>query len=358
MLTTPLRSRVVSPPLSRPIGFAIVGANFGAGIARNLARGNAYVRPVAICDRDRGKAEALAEELEILPFDRIDDLLGHPEVEAVGLFTPPTGRAPLIHAVLEGRRHVMTTKPFELDPAAARGAIARAQELGLAIHLNSPAPTIPEDIAQIFAWIQSHELGRPIAMHAATWASYRETFTGTWYDDPELCPAAPICRLGVYFLNDFAMFFGEPERVHVMHSRVFTGRPTADNAQIAIQFAGGGIASVFASFCVADGEPWRDEVRLNFERGTIRRWVERTGDLDMAGDHAVVELRVPGRAPVRSTTRAGAFAGWYDWKAFHHAIRGVGDIPLTNPERVVYGVRLLDAMRRSAQSGEAELVHR
>ena len=54
-------------------------------------------------------------------------------------------------------------------------------------------------------------------------------------------------------------------------------RPTADNAQIAIEFENGALANVFASFCVGDGRPWPDEVTLNYERGTIQRCIERTG---------------------------------------------------------------------------------
>lgn len=343
---------------SEAVGFAVVGANFGAGIARRLSRRNPFVRLVGICDRNVSLAERLAGELSVPVFSSIESLLENADVEAVGLFTPPVGRAALVQSILEAGRHVMTTKPFEMNLEAARSVVALAQARGLALHLNSPAPVPSEDMQCIEAWMSDFDLGRPIAMHAATWASYRENYTGTWYDDPVLCPAAPITRLGVYFLSDFAMLLGEPESVHVMHSRIFTGRPTADNAQITIRFANGAMASIFASFCVTDGQPWRDEVRLSFERGTIRRWVERTGSPDMADDHAVAEVTVSGREGARFKTAPGAFAGWYNWPAFHGAIRGTQNVPLCDSARLLYGVRLLDALRRSALSGLPEPVAR
>jgi predicted dehydrogenase len=341
----------------KPVKLAIVGANFGAGIARILARENRFMKVAGVCDSDRGKADRLGMELGVPAHYCLDQMLDDDGIEAVALFTPPGGRAKLIERVLETERHVITTKPFEFDSAAAEAVLGEASRRALAVHMNSPAPVPADDIARIKRWEQEHQLGAPIAMRASTWANYRELPNDSWYDDPVRCPAAPICRLGVYFLNDFAALLGEPVRVHVMHSRIFTGRTTADNAQISIEFRNGALANVFASFCIGDGKPWPDSVTLNYERGTIHRWMERTGDLDMSGDRAVMQLQVPGLTLPRFETRPGAFAGWYDWEAFYNAIRGERDVPLQNAQQVLFGVRLLDAMSRSTVSGLPELVH-
>ena len=347
---------VAVPARTRPVRLAVVGINFGAGIARHLHRDNPFIEVAAVCDADGPKADRLGAELGVAVYHNLESVLADPAVEAVALFTPPVGRAALLHRVLAAGRHVITTKPFELDAAAAAAVLREAAERRLAVHLNSPAPVAAADIAQIKVWEKEHRLGAPIAMRAATWANYREQPTNSWYDDPEKCPAAPILRLGVYFLNDFAALLGTPTRVFVSQSRIFTGRPTADNAQISIEFENGALANVFASFCVGDGRSWPDHVTLNYEGGTIHRWVERTGAKDMSGDHAVLELLAQGTDAVRVHTPPGGFAGWYDWKAFHDAVRGVAGAPLQDAEKVLYGMRLLEAMRRSAASGLPEPV--
>jgi predicted dehydrogenase len=353
---TPDASRRASPDREvKPVQLAIVGANFGAGIARTLVRENRFMRVTAVCDMDEEKAKRLGIELGVPSHSSLEGMLNDRSVEAVALFTPPCGRAKLVERVIETDRHVITTKPFEFDSTAAEAVLGEARRRELAVHMNSPAPIPSEDIARIKIWEREQNLGAPIAMRAATWANYREHPNGSWYDDPASCPAAPICRLGIYFLNDFAALMGEPKRVHVMQSRIFTGRRTADNAQISIEFGSGALANIFASFCIGDGKPWPDCVTLNYERGTIERWMERTGDLDMSGDRAVLELQTP-EAKTRFETRPGAFAGWYDWEAFHDAIRGGNGVPLQNAEQVLYGVRLLDAMSRSAASGLPEMV--
>jgi predicted dehydrogenase len=340
----------------QPVKLAIVGANFGAGIARTLARENRFMQVACVCDSDLEKANRLAVELGVPAHQFLDQMLDDDGIEAVALFTPPGGRAKLIERVLESERHVITTKPFEFDSAAAEAVLGEAGRRELAVHMNSPAPVAADDIARIKRWEQEYNLGAPIAMRAATWANYREFPNDSWYDDPLRCPAAPICRLGVYFLNDFAALLGEPIRVHVMHSRIFTGRVTADNAQISVEFKNGALANVFASFCIGDGKPWPDSVTINYERGTIQRWMERTGELDMSGDRAVLQLQMPGLTVPRFETKPGAFAGWYDWEAFHDAIRGVRGVPLQNAQQVLFGVRLLEAMSRSTASGLPELV--
>ncbi len=337
------------------VRIGLVGVNFGAYLARNLTLGNPYVKIAAICDANEARAQALAEELNVPFFTSIDQMLTDPSVEAVGLFTPPIGRAKLIRQILEAGRHVMTTKPFEVNVSDAESVLREAADRKLAVHLNSPTPVPQEDMVQIKTWVREHELGRVIGMRAATWASYREKANGSWYDDPARCPAAPILRLGIYFLNDFAALLGTPSRVHVMQSRIFTERSTSDNAQLSIEFETGALANIYASFCVDDGEPWRDEVTLNFERGTIRRWIERTTGDHMAKDYAVTELRRKGAASVRATTQPGAYAGWYDWKTFHACVRG--KMPLQPAEEILCGVRLLDAMRRSSVSGQPESVN-
>jgi predicted dehydrogenase len=257
---------------------------------------------------------------------------------------------------LETGRHVLTTKPFELEVTEAELALREARERGLVIHLNSPGPEPADDVAIIRDWIEKYDLGRPLAFHAKTWANYRETPNSTWYDDPEKCAAAPILRLGVYFLNEFATFMGAPKSVHVTQSRIFTQRPTSDHAQMSIEFENGALGTVFASFCVDDGRAWRDEITLNFERGTVNRWVKRHSESDMSRDYAVVELWKKGMSTVQAHTRPGTFAGWYQWEAFQRAIRQGEGTKEKYAGDILYGVRLLQAMRLSAISGKTEAV--
>jgi predicted dehydrogenase len=344
-------SEVILQTRLQPVEMALVGANFGAKIARSLGSQSAHIRLQGVCDLDLPRARKLGAELAVPVYDSLEEVLRDPAVEAVGLFTSPTGRGDLLVKILEAGKHVMTTKPFELDESSALRAFDAARLNGVALHLNSPSPIPGSDLAAMQNWVRRGDLGRIVSFQARTWADYREVADGSWLDDPRRCPAAPLFRLGVYFLNDFAALVGEAREVAVQHSRVRTGRPTADNAQISIRFQNGALGHIFASFCVGDDLPYRDEVTLLGEHGRIERWVERTGQIDMSGDHAVAELRLRGRQVQRITTLPGKFAGWYNWQAFQAAIRQEPDSVMQAPEAVLYGVRLLAAVAQSAAEG-------
>ncbi len=349
-------SPAAEAPLSDPVEFgpvtiAILGANFGAKLARQLAGAGGPVRVVGICDLDTDKAAALATELGVPCYAGLDSLLADPGIEAVGVFTGPSGRGRLLERILSAGKHVMTTKPFELDPDEAERAFAAAARHGRVLHLNSPAPVPAGDLACIRRWMADGALGLPVALHARTWADYHERADGSWYDDPERCPGGPLFRLGVYFLSDFAGLLGRPVEVQVQHTRLRTGRPTPDNAQMTIVYEGGALATIFASFCIGDGQAYRDEVLIACEHGTIRRWMLREGGDDMDADRAVVELQRAGRPVERHVTAPGDYAGWYGWTAFHQAVRGLPGAVQADAEGTVASVRLLAALSEAANNG-------
>lgn len=353
--SSPAPHSISLPSATPPVGLGILGLNFGEGIARLIQRQVPPLQVVAVCDANEGKARSLGQELAVPAYVELEALLQDPKVEAVGLFTGPCGRAALISKILRAGKHVLTTKPFELDPAAAAAVLQEASDRGLIIHQNSPASVVTEDLSLIKSWREEYDLGRPLALQARTWASYRESANGTWYDDPVLCPVAPILRLGIYFLNDFATILGQPYRVFVQQSRIFTNRPTVDHAQISLEYTNGALASIFASFCVNDGRPYQDEVTLNFANGTIRRSIQRQNGPDMSGDFAVLELQTKGKSLVHRCA-LGNYCGWYQWDGFARAVRGDRSIPRTQDAEVLQGIQLLQAAGRSSISGSAEVV--
>jgi predicted dehydrogenase len=230
--------------------------------------------------------------------------------------------------------------------------------MGRVVHLNSPAPLPSPDLAQIQTWIDEHDLGRPIGCRSDVWVRYHQQADGSWYDDPRRCPVAPIFRLGIYLINDIVRFFGEPRCVQVLHSRIFTGKPTPDNAQLGILFENGALANVYASFCIDDAQYYKNSLVMNFERGTVYRSSEplTRQPEDQGCDMAVVAKR--GESNVVDRAHAASRSGDYQWDVFYRAVRGEKPAGEITPEQIVAGLRVIEAMRRAEQSGKAEEVIR
>ena len=342
------------------VRIGIVGLNFGRAMVKEVVSGpaNPYFELAAVCDLDRQKAEAVAAETGAQAYFSLDELLAEPDIPAVGLFTGPLGRAELVRRIIRAGKDVMTTKPFELDPEAALAVLREARELGRVVHMNSPSAVPSAGLAQINTWCDSYGLGRPVGCRAGTWVSYREKADGGWYDDPALCPAAPVLRLGIYLINDLVRLLGDAEKVHVMHSRLFTGRPTADNAQLSIMFQNGALANVFASFCVADGQFYRNSLVLNYENGTVYR---NAGPIASVAERAKTRMSVVAGPDMQKPKVEHADmpdnSGHYQWGVFFKAIRGEQLQDEVTPEQIAEGVRIVRAMRESQDTGQEARVH-
>ena len=340
------------------VRIAIVGLNFGRHILDQICTGSGrdHLALAGVCDLDAAKVAQYAAQTGTRAYRDLAEVLADPTIPAVGLFTPPIGRANLIRQAIRAGKHVLTTKPFELDAAAAAEVLAEARCLGRVVHLNSPAPMLAADLAQIKHWQQHYQLGCPVGCRADVWASYREPADGSWYDDPQRCPVAPVFRLGIYLINDLVALFGPAAAVQVLHSRLNTGRPTPDNAQLAIQFQNGGLANVFASFCVNDGDHYRNSLVLNFENGTIYRNCGAARADNCAAELSLV-MATAGKRQLVDQVRLDETSGGYQWAVFARGVRGEPLTGETTADQIVAGIQVIRAMARAEQSGATELLN-
>jgi hypothetical protein len=230
--------------------------------------------------------------------------------------------------------------------------LLEAQQLGRVIHLNSPAPGLSSDLAVIEHWRSTLNLGRPIGARADVWVSYREQADGCWQDDPNICPAAPVFRLGIYLINDLVRLFGRAAKINVLSSRLFTLRPSADNAQLGIAFENGALANIYASFCVEDGDHYRNSLILNFEHGTVYRNVGPQREGDHATLSVVMGTPQEGRKVI-DTQQVTLVSGLYDWAGFAAAVHGESDAPVYDMDHIVEPLRILNVLSRAEQTGNA-----
>jgi len=339
------------------IKIGIIGLSFGQWIVNDIVKNDAtaYFTVAGVYDLNAERVAYVAKTYGVKAFGSLRDMLAAEDIEVIGLFTAPSGRAELIDQILDSGRDVITTKPFELDAGKAEAVLQKARRMGRKIMLNSPSPLPPPDLQQIMKWAGDYKLGKIIACRCDTWASYREKPDESWYDDAELCPVAPIFRLGIYLINDIVRLFGKASAVQVLQSRVFTRRPTPDNAQLGILFESGAIANVFASFCVEDGQYYKNAATLNFERGTITR---NTGPVTREQTlHesvlSLVTLDSDKKPVVKHVTVAGS-TEQYPWDAFYRILRGEIDIPQETDFAIVEAIRIVNAMVRAGKSGRSE----
>lgn len=330
------------------ISIAIVGLSFGGGIVEQLLQQPASSLFVlkGVCDLQRKVADAYASRFGVATYYSLEEVLRDPEIEAIGLFTRPHDRGELMRQILAAGKHIITTKPFELDVSEAASTLELAQRTGRIIHLNSPGPELTPDMEQIERWRSEFDLGRLVSARGEVWASYFEKADGSWMDDPHHCPAGPMMRLGIYLINDIVRLGGPISTAHVQTSHIRTGRPTPDNAMLAFTCESGCLASVYASFCVEDGDRYSNGLTLNFERGSIYRNVGKERHPSGEGKaHLSLIIESMGRRQVAAERVLDDCLGVYQWKAFHAAIRERQPMAADYVTCILEGVRLLEVLR-------------
>jgi predicted dehydrogenase len=340
--------------MKKKIKIAGVGLKFGEHVIRQMVdngMASPFVELGGVFDLDAERTREVAQLFGTRAYGSLDEILADPEIEAVGLFTPPAGRAELIRKVIRSGRHVMTTKPFELNAAEALSVLTEAREIGRIVHLNSPGPLPDPETQQILEWQREFQLGQPVAVRWETYANYREKADGSWYDDPQRCPVAPIFRLGIYGINQLLRLCGRVESVAVAHNRLFTGRPTPDNAELSLVFANGALGSIFASFCVDDGYRYSDVLCVHYERGTIMTRALEVDAMDIVSEkELILHGRGPDGTPVRLREERTGYGSLnnYQWETFFRAVRGGGTVPgEITPEEIAHAVELIGAMRQA-----------
>jgi predicted dehydrogenase len=342
---------------------ALVGLRFGEYIADcQIATGPGapFIELAGVFDLDREKSVRVSKNHNVREYESLDAILADDSVEAVGLFTPPKGRAKLIRKIIRAGKHVMTTKPFELDADDALAVLNEARSLSKIVHINSPEPLPDQETAQILTWQEEFQLGRPVAVRWETYTRYHEQADGGWYDDPEQCPVAPVFRLGIYGINQLLRLCGKVDAVSVAHSRLFTGRPTADNAELSLQFQNGALGSVFASFCIDDGHRYANTLCIHCERGTIR-----SDALVTAANHDVISKKLSlqtllpdGQVLTRSAElQEESLPGKYQWKNFQRAVRAASPLACEiDPKMVAHSVQVINAMCEADRKGRQVFV--
>ncbi len=338
----------------------LVGINFGAyWVQRDVLGGigKNYIEIAAVCSRHPEKAKQSAEQIGCPRYvTDMEELLRDPGIDAIALFTPPAGRAVLVERCINAGKAVLTTKPFEEDSAEALRVLTLARSKNSIVHINSPSPVPGDDLAVIFDWQKKYDLGKPLSAYWENYARYHEQQDDSWYDSPELCPFSPILRIGIYGINDLVRIFGKIEHIAGTQSRLMTGRPTPDHASVMMRFQNGGIATVHASFCIDDGQPYPAHMILHFERGSVRRTFWHDGSIERNADFSCVklELNCISGNEFRSETKIippERRSGGYLWKEFYDAVTQKHPLPNeVDPETVAEGIRAIERLKELQHS--------
>lgn len=263
------------------------------------------VRLVAVCDRDKAKAEQAGGHYDARAYGDTADLLSAEDVDIVDIIAPPSSHASFIRQSLRPDRTIICQKPFCCGLEEASTMAAEAEEAGtlLVVHEN-------------FRFQPWYRKIKTILDRGLLGAVYQATFRLRPGDGQgpdaylsrqpyfQTMPRFLIHETGIHFIDTFRFLFGAIESVYA-DLRTLNPVIAGEDAGHLILSHESGVRTVF------DGN------RLVGHPAENRR--KTMGELIIEGSNAVLRLDGDGRLFLRQAEENSE-----EEIAFAHTDRGFG----------------------------------
>jgi predicted dehydrogenase len=240
------------------------------------------LRPVAVADRDRARADALAAAHRVEACEP-ERLLADQRVSVVAIATPPADHARLALAALRSGRHVFCEKPLATRLEDATEVLAAAVAPG--------APRLTVDhvlrfnpLYALVARLQQAVLGPPRRFALENLAADERLDGDHWFWDREVSGGISV-EHGVHFFDAAARLLGsQPERVLALEAARPDGR--VDTVLASAAHPGGATASYAHSFARPDRaeSQWTTLDWGELASGRLYGWIPVELELDIRTD--------------------------------------------------------------------------
>ena len=197
------------------VGFAVVGLGMGRNRAQLITRTDG-AELVAVVDLNADLAREVGGELGCDWTIALDDVLGRDDVDVVMVMTPSGLHAKIGTPALEAGKHVVTTKPMDVNIAACDRMIAAADRAGVRLAVDYQSRYVDTNY-RIATGLREGWFGKPILgevrfkwFRSGDYFEHGGGWRGTWAMDG----GGSLANQGSHLLDLLLWFMGEPQRVY------------------------------------------------------------------------------------------------------------------------------------------------
>lgn len=219
---------------SRPLRFGMVGAGFWAPYQLAGWGEVGGVACVAIANRTRAKAEALAARFDVpAVYDTVEAMLSSETLDFVDVVTAAEHHRPAVQCAADHRLPVICQKPLAPTEREAELMVAICREacVPLLVHENW---RWQRPIRALKAVLDSGELGRPFRAHL------RYTNSFPVFDNQPFLKTSPrfiLLDMGSHILDVARFLFGEAYTLHATTDRLHPDIAGEDVATVKLTMA-------------------------------------------------------------------------------------------------------------------------
>ncbi|HVU33106.1 MAG TPA: Gfo/Idh/MocA family oxidoreductase [Opitutaceae bacterium] len=255
-------------PLSRPIGFGIVGLGMIAEFHAQAIAGAAGARLVGAVSRDADKARAYVQRHGAsFATNRLEELLARPEVDVVCITTPAGAHLEPALAAIAAGKHLVIEKPVEITPERCDRILEAADARGVKVAAIFQA-RFGEGARNVKAAVDAGRFGRMVLASAQVkWHRKPEYYSG-YRGTLDLDGGGVLLNQAIHAIDLLLWFAGMPNHVYCRATRRVHERIAAeDTASATLQFASGALGSIEATTAAWPG--WQRRIELCGENGSV-----------------------------------------------------------------------------------------
>jgi predicted dehydrogenase len=325
MMGSPLRVGV--------IGCGLIGARRAA-----IAAGHPDSRLVVVADVDHPRAKAAAVPAGAAATADWEEVIAHPDVEAVVVATTHQSLAPISTAALQAGKHVLCEKPMSVNSRQAEELAMVGRHSGRVLsvgfnHRHHPAIRRAHQLAG------EGTVGALLSIRCRYGHGGRPGYEREWRMNPALSGGGELLDQGVHALDLFRWFLGDLSVVAGVTANWVWPAAVEDNVFALLRTPRGQVASLHASWT-----QWKNLFSFEVfgDRGALV--IEGLG-----GSYGVERLtayrrRDDGGPPTEEEWQfAGPDRSWEsEWEEFLVAVRT--GRPAVGAEDALAALRLVDAV--------------
>ena len=325
----------------KPLGLGFIGsgriARAHLAAVSNLSD---RVRVVAIAGRRRERAEATARQYGIpAVLGDYRELLTNRDVDAVVITTPNDSHAAIACDAARAGKHILVEKPMALDTASAETMVRAAEDGGVTL-MVAQSRRFSDAVRELVRRLP--EIGDILRVHIAFLVAFAQPPTEWWRSSAQ-AGGLVILLQGSHSLDSIYWWLGRtPQSIYATAARTNPAWEGEDEADIVCRFAGGTAATVHLSLSTS---PAIHEALVVGRTGHLRL-IERP-----AGPPFENIYRLEKNGEVLSDGLQSPSLYTHQLREFVEAVRE-RRTPLASGREILHVMRMLDAARASARSGQ------
>lgn len=205
--------------MANKIKIGLIGAgNIGGVHIEQFSKLQEECEIVAITDINLSRAESRARDNGIpLVIKTNEELIHHPDIDAVIIGVPNQFHAELAVQALEANKHVLVEKPMGIHADAAR-KILKASEKSDKVLMVAHQMRWESVPMQIKEQVERGELGRIYSAKTGWFRRKGIPGWGTWFTQTNQSGGGPLIDIGVHMLDLALYLMGNPKPVSVFGS--------------------------------------------------------------------------------------------------------------------------------------------